>query len=143
MRRFLALFMVLLLAARGLLGDAMAMGLTAPHGPGAAGTPAVTAQAAGLHAAHDMHAGHATHEDLHQHQHQVTEHCSKADIDSGQGCASHLGHSCSACGICHSALANPALPELPGLAPAASLNAIAHTRFASAAPALATKPPIS
>lgn len=138
MRRFLALFMVLLLAARGLLGDAMAMGLTAPHD--ASPAIAVPTMATDIHAAHGMHAGHAIHEDAQATQ--AAGHC-KADADSGQGCADHSGHSCSACGICHSALANPALPDLPGLAPAAGLNATAHTRFASAAPAQATKPPIS
>ncbi|GGH56458.1 hypothetical protein GCM10010975_15160 [Comamonas phosphati] len=141
MRRFLALFMVLLLAARGLLGDAMATGLTAPHGAGANGTLAVAALAADMHAAHDMHAGHAVHEDMQVAQ--DAEHCSRTEADSSQGCASHSGHSCSACGICHSALADPALPELPGLAPEAGLNATAHTRFASAAPEQVTKPPIS
>ena len=133
MRRFLALFMVLLLAARGLLGDAMAMGLTAPHEAPAA----VAAMADDLH---EVHSGHALHQDA-QTAH-AAGHCN-ADADSGQGCGTHSGHSCSACGICHSALANPALPDLPGLAPEAGLNATAHTRFASAAPAQATKPPIS
>jgi hypothetical protein len=127
MRRFLALFMVLLLAARGLLGDAMATGLAMPHGA----PPAMAAMTT------DMHAGHAMHESA-----QASGHCN-ADTDPGQGCAGHAGHSCSACGICHSALANPALPALPGLVPDAGLNATAHTRFASAALAQVTKPPIS
>lgn len=135
MRRFLALFMVLLLAARGLLGDAMAMDLTAPHGTSPA--IAVPTMATDMHASHGMH---AIHEDAQATQ--AAGHC-KADADSGQGCADHSGHSCSACGICHSALANPALPDLPGLAPQAGLNATAHACFASAAPAQATKPPIS
>lgn len=136
MRRFLALFMVLLLAARGLLGDAMAMGLTTPHD-----APPAIGQATDMPAGHGMHSGgHALHEDAQTAQ--AAEHCN-ADADSGPGCASHLGHSCSACGICHSALAHPALPGLPGLGPEAGLNATADTRFASAAPARATKPPIS
>lgn len=141
MRRFLALFMVLLLAARGLLGDAMAMGLDMPHGSHACSSLAATAMASDPHAAHGMHAGHAMHEDAQAAQ--TAAHGSKADTDSGQGCADHSGPSCSACGICHSALAHPALPDLPGLAPEAGLNATAHTRFASAAPAQATKPPIA
>jgi hypothetical protein len=141
MRRFLALFMVLLLAARGLLGDAMAVGLTAPHGaPRTEPAVAVAALAADVHASHDRHAGHSQHEDAQTNQ--AAGHFN-ADADSSQDCASHSGHSCSACGICHSALANPALPAPPGLVPAAGLNATAHTRFASAAPAQVAKPPIS
>lgn len=141
MRRFLALFLVLLLAARGLLGDAMAMGLDMPHGTHVSSGLAAPAMATDPHAAHGMHAGHAMHEDAQAAR--TAEHGSKADTAPGQGCADHAGPSCSACGICHSALANPALPALPGLAPEAGLNASARTHFASALLAQAAKPPIS
>lgn len=122
MRRFLALFMILLLAARGLLGDAMAMGL---------------ADAASSHPVAAMTA-HAGHDGMTMVQTEAA-HCNMA-ADQDQDTASHT---CDACGICHSALANPAALMQQGLAPPAGLNTAAATRFASAALAQATKPPIS
>ena len=148
MRRFLSLFMVVLLALRGLAGDAMAMELS--------GQPLHTGHAkAEAHAldqmvamAHSLH--HAPADSLADGHHGMDSHHGAApnaaaicgsETASGD-CHQHEGH-CTACGICHSTLANP---QFTGLSPGEmrSEPSIHGTeRFASAAPAELVKPPIS
>ena len=115
MRRVLSLCLVLLLALRGLLGDAMAMGVMP--------VPAVPVQAQQAQEPHGHHAADAT-----------------ASTQDG-----HADHSagCSACGICHSAFSavHGALPRLALGESARPPHGSAQ--FASAQAAQATKPPIS
>ncbi|HQQ71913.1 MAG TPA: hypothetical protein PLL92_16625, partial [Alicycliphilus sp.] len=92
MRRVLSLALVMLLLVRGLLGDAMAMGL--------APMPAVPPAAQAVHAV------------------RLAQAPSQASHDGAtmvQDCCDYSGHSqpahqagCGACGICHAALAMPA-----------------------------------
>lgn len=132
MRACLSLLLMLMLALRGLMGDAMAMGLVAPV------IPAAVAE----HHASSM----ADHADM------DTDHVMASSSHGGSGSqvSDHSQHdpaqhgaSCSACGICHSAvdlfngagfaaLAAPSLARASGSAP-----------FASALLAQASKPPIS
>ena len=163
MRRFLSLFMVVLLALRGLAGDAMAMEQSAnpAQHTGHAPAPAqvwdqqVLVDLATMTA--DAHHGHAempadaqSHLQ-HLHHDQATTHpdqtssakattCSAHVADSD--CHQHEGH-CTACGICHSTLANPDLLALSLPLPQAALPAAGAARFASAATAELVKPPIS
>jgi hypothetical protein len=123
MRRGLSFVLVMLLVLRGLLGDAMAMGI-AP-----AATPIHTATAM-AHSSH--HTGHA--------EHAAPAHCTPSPTPDAGG-SDHAG--CTACGICHSA-ASPLEAFMPPLAPApGTLRPFGGARFASAPAAQAIKPPIS
>ncbi|MFT3811900.1 MAG: hypothetical protein QM740_00845 [Acidovorax sp.] len=126
MRRALSFFLVTLLLLRGLLGDAMAMGMAAPVAQAAA--PVHTAMEHGAHGNHGHHAEHA-----------APAHCTPEP--DGGGHADHTG--CTACGICHSAV-TPLEAFAPPLAPLpAALRPFGGARFASALAAQAIKPPIS
>ncbi|WP_367068146.1 hypothetical protein [Oryzisolibacter sp. LB2S] len=120
MRRLLSLALVMLLVLRGLLGDAMAMGLV----------PA-TATPQTMHAAGDQDHG------VHAHQ-AMERHCCDAAGDT------HAAHpsGCGACGICHSALALSAWMTPPETAPGHTHHPTQGVRFASAPAAQAIKPPI-
>ena len=124
MPRVLSLFLVLLLLVRGLVGDAMAVGVAAPFA--LAGATSVHAPAPG-HGCPDAQPVPAT-----------EGHCGAQGDHGAQG----TGH-CVACGICHSAFSVPrGVPgsQSPrGSAPRPEGSA----RFASAEPAPAFKPPIS
>ncbi|GAB2829023.1 hypothetical protein GCM10027276_34940 [Comamonas piscis] len=138
MRACLSLLLMLMLALRGLMGDAMAMGMVAPVMPAAMAEhhSSNMADHAGMDTGHVMAA--SSHCDTGQ---QVSHHSDPSD-HSQHDPAQH-GASCSACGICHSAvdlftgagfaaLAAPSLARASGSAP-----------FASALLAQASKPPIS
>lgn len=153
MRRFLSLFLVLLLALRGLAGDAMAMeqnaaqahhmdhaivqaqdlsqmaamAVDSPHGH-----TAMVADAQ-LHGHHDLGQGHKAAPS-------GPVFCSAETAHSD--CHQHEGH-CTACGICHSTLATPELLSPHSSAHRALLLAHGTARFASAAPFELVKPPIS
>ena len=120
MRRIASLALVFLLVLRGLLGDAMAMGLA----PMPADAHATAPQA---------HEGRAMH-------------CADgaASADTAGHHEQHDQHpACTACGICHSAVSVPgSVPALP-LAAGGALHPHGGARFASAAAAQAIKPPIS
>ena len=125
MRRGLSFFIVMLLVLRGLLGDAMAMGVApvtlpvAPlqhHMPLAAEHGSVSAAAAA---------------------------CPTQEAASADDCGHASGPICSACGICHSTLFSPELLA-PALSPQLrALYPLGSTRFVSASAALDIKPPIS
>lgn len=153
MRRFFSLFMVLLLALRGLAGDAMAMEQNtdqAHHmGHALVQTPSLDEVAAMAAAVHHAHASLAADARAHEHHDMGPSHkaapvgavaCSANAADSD--CHQHEGH-CTACGICHSTLANPELLTLHSSLPLAAQPAHGAARFASAAPADLVKPPIS
>lgn len=141
MRRSLSFMLVVLLVLRGLLGDAMAMGVapvalpTAPldqrtampaergvvsHHQGHAGADAATVAAAATPPA-----------------------CTAEDAADALHCGHASGPACSACGICHSALFAMSALLQPLALQSVALQPVGHTPFASAAAALATKPPIS
>ena len=140
MRRFLSLFMVLLLALRGLAGDAMAMeqNTVPPHLMGheqsqSHAQPLDEMASMAQHLHHDMVSHHEAAPN-------TATTCS-ADAASSD-CHQHEGH-CTACGICHSTLATPELLSPHATAPRAVLLAHGTARFASAAPIQLVKPPIS
>lgn len=120
--------MALLLIARGLLGDAMALGMA----QAASAPPAVAA----AHAEHAPDAA-AKAQALQQH---CAGDAATPDCASGQA---HGGAACAACGLCHAGpLAAP--PALDGpTALAASAPAVHSERFASALAARAIRPPIA
>lgn len=126
MRRALSFFLVTLLLLRGLLGDAMAMGMTPGIAP-------VAQAAAPAHAAME-HGGHGAHAD----------HIAPAHCTPSPDCSDHADHTgCTACGICHSAV-SPLTAFAPPPAPSSgTLRPFGGARFASALAAQAIKPPIS
>ena len=147
MRRILSLLLMLLLVLRGLVGTAMAAGmvpvLLPADGPPQPMMQSVQQQAHSVHQAHASDALAAAT----QAPDQGTTHTPCADPASGPcGDAATHAHSplCSACEICHSVLLVPPLwgSNLPR--PVASeVQPGATARFASAAAALAIKPPIA
>ena len=162
MRRALSVFLVLMLVLRGLLGDAMAMGLMAgEHGGvpasqhaahGGSATPGVThlseAQTAVAATAHSAHADPAST----SHHPSVKSvdvanspgHCASADAQHGatSDCDSSQHAHCAACGICHSPLGAWASLSLPHAAPAQAAPMASLPAFASAVLAQVAKPPI-
>ena len=154
MRALMSCLLILTLALRGLLGDAMAMGIVAPAMPEAAHTvhPAVqestahhghvdahTAEPASLH---DNTAHAAAQPTLLETAHASAGHCAPAEHSSCSDSSAH-GAACSACGICHSPVGLAGLAALPALAPSHSLTLAGDARFASAWTAPVAKPPIS
>ena len=161
-----------MLVLRGLLGDAMAMGLMAGGGHGDA--PASQHAAVPTHANHAMHANldeplaasesrHDSHSSAHATQlheasaeaahHASTSqadassmaHCASADAQRGatSDCDSSQHAHCAACGICHSPLGTWASLGLPHAAPAQVAPMGSLPAFASAVLAQVAKPPIS
>lgn len=136
MRRSLSLILVMLLVLRGLLGDAMAMG-TAPVASLGAPAHHFTSVAA----ERPMTTPHQDHVGANEH---VTVIVSTAgEASSAPDCGHTSGPTCSACGICHSALFIP-YPLVQSLShQPCALHPLSSTPFASAPAALAIKPPIS
>ena len=142
MRRFFSLFLMMLLALRGLAGDVMAMESPAAHSPAA-----MLASTAAMHMSHDM-----TGDDSHAH-HEHTDHGNHAAAEAPQcsadagndtgGCGSHDSNHCTTCGLCHSAMGQSSIAIFTGAAPASSQAPHGADRFASIAPAAQIKPPIS
>lgn len=142
MHRFLSLFMMLLLALRGLAGDVMAMESPAAHSPAA-----MVASTSAMHLSHNMADSdlHAHHEHGGHSEHAATEapQCSAADSSGTSGCDSHDGNHCTTCGLCHSAMGQSSIAIFAGSAPASSQAPYRVDRFASIAPSAQIKPPIS
>ena len=150
MRRFLSLFMMLLLALRGLAGDVMAMESPAAHSP-AHMVAAVTQQMAdmdhsmahGSHMGMNMDMSHDEHAAMTMHHGpghgSASVQCGAADASD---CGSHGGH-CTTCGLCHSAMGQSSIAIFAGSAPASSQAPYRVDRFASIAPSAQIKPPIS
>lgn len=140
MRRGLHIFLVLLLALRGLLGDAMAMGIapTQPH--------ASTEAHGAVHALMDHGTAHEAQATVHDHGsglHGAVAPDACAPDTPCADCGQGHGPGCAACGICHSALFHPGLPVVPQAQAPATPRPHRGARFASAPAALAIKPPIS
>ncbi len=133
MRRFLSLFMMLL-ALRGLAGDAMALESPSAHAPAHMATMAA---AHGAHASGDEQ--HAAHHGAADHASARAAHCGSADTDD---CGSH-DRQCTTCGLCHTAMDQAHSATFAGPAPASSQAPHGADRFASIAPAAQIKPPIS
>lgn len=154
MRRFLSLFMVFLLALRGLAGDAMAMEQNANHarhmGHEQTQRHAQSLdRSAAMH--HSLHHGHAApmadggppgHHDRNSHQRSAAGATTACSADVNSDCHQHEGH-CTACGICHSTLATPELQSPQASAPPGLMRVHGAVRFASAAHFELVKPPIS
>ncbi len=144
MRRSFSFVLVMLLVLRGLLGDAMAMGVA----PVALPTAPLHQQAAmaaeqGVVSHHQGHAGTHSADAATTAAIATTSACTAEGAADSPHCGHESGPTCSACGICHSALfAMSALLQPLALQPVA-LQSVGHTPFASAAAALAIKPPIS
>ena len=119
--------LVLMLVLRGLLGDAMAMGMvqTMPS--------------------HDaMPTAHAT---MTQHDHEQpsasADHCGDAKTMQSCGSSQHHDTGCSACDICNSSLLASTVPVLASLSSPQTQPLAPGQRFVSALPAQVVKPPIS
>lgn len=147
MRRIFSLLLMLLLVLRGLMGMAMAAGmvpvLLPTDGPPQSGQQPVQQQA---HSVHQAHASDAL-ADATQAPDQSTAHTPCADPASSP-CGDPATHAhsplCSACEICHSALLVAPWWSNSLLHPVASkVQPGATALFASAAAALAIKPPIA
>ena len=135
MRRFLSLFMMLLLALRGLAGDAMAIESPTAHAPAHAVAAAV---AAATHSTHVMDSDQHAHHGADQANAQAA-HCGTANSDD---CSAH-DKQCTTCGLCHTAMDQAHSATFAGPAPASSQAPHGADRFASIAPAAQIKPPIS
>ncbi|MFG5777381.1 hypothetical protein ACFIQF_09910 [Comamonas sp. J-3] len=156
MRALLSCLLILTLVLRGLLGDAMAMGIVAPAMPEAAHSAHQAAPTdtdaghhghAGAHSAAPAeqaiaHSDAAAHHQTEKAKHAPASHCAPAD-NSACGDSGIHGAVCSACGICHSPVGLAGLAALPALAPSHSLALAGDARFASAWSAPVAKPPIS
>ena len=150
MRRCLSLFMMLLLALRGLAGDVMAMESPAAHSP-AHMVAAVTQQMAdmdhsmahGSHMGINMDMSHDEHAAMTMHHGpghgSASVQCGAADASD---CGSHGGH-CTTCGLCHTALGQPQWALFNTPIPATIQPRHGADRFASIAPLALIKPPIS
>ena len=143
MRRFVSIAFIFLLALRGLLGDAMAMGIV----------PALAGDAAGhsqmQHVGHDMGSQHAMASSSSDHGVDLPHgsaggHCASAasGVTDACGDGSHQV-TCSACDICHSSFHTPALLDWSADAQPDTLQAERSTAFLSATSAEVAKPPIS
>ena len=120
-----------------------------PDSPGNAGSPVLTATAAaplGM-VVHTLHAAAANpHGMAPEHASGMHPPCAGAAPAACDGTSPDHAHSplCSACEICHSALLAPPPPAaVPHGVSAGQVQAGASDRFASAAAALAIKPPIA
>lgn len=139
MRRCLSLFMVLLLALRGLLGDAMAMQMV-PAMPSTLSVSHTTGHSEHAALAVSLRSNHAT-ADTTAHDSSAT-HCATAAPS-----ADHCGHSdssthCSTCAMCHAAWCLHSLVTAPPTLPTGMLPSPRAAAFVSAALRSLIKPPI-
>ena len=150
MRTWLSFLLVITLVLRGLLGNAMAMGVVAPVMPASHtahsqpsvpehGTPAVSNHLT----AHPNHSGNDSEHSLHQAVQLTAGHCTPSSAHDCGADSAHGSGACSACGICHSSAGLPSLMAAPLPAPCAQHIAAFAARFVSTAPAALVKPPIS
>lgn len=132
MRACLSLLLILMLALRGLMGDAMAMGMVAPVMPAAMAEH----HASSLVDHADMGTSHTSAD---------SSHCSTGDDPAchGEHDPAQHGASCSACGICHSAVDLYNDAGFAALASPSLARASGSALFASALLNQASKPPIS
>ncbi|MCS4292511.1 hypothetical protein M2375_000717 [Comamonas sp. BIGb0152] len=138
MRACLSLLLMLMLALRGLMGDAMAMGMVAPVMPAAMAEH----HASSLVDHADIGTSHISHTSA------DSRHCSTGDDlachgDHGKHDPAQHGASCSACGICHSAIDLFNDAGFAALASPSLARASGSALFASALLTQASKPPIS
>lgn len=140
MRRGLSFMLVMLLVLRGLLGDAMAMDMVPVTAPTAQlhQHASMTAER-GINSHDQDHAGGNEHGSVIA----SASACLADETASTSECGHASGPTCSACGICHSALFTPDPLALPLPAQPCALPFLCSMHFASAAAAQAIKPPIS
>ena len=143
MRRVLSLFIMLLLALRGLAGDAMAIESPAAHDPVHA---IAAATAVATHMSHGMRDTHDKSGDEHAH-HQPAAHAaadmSQCGSANASDCDAHEHSHCTTCGLCHTAMGHADHLVLAGPGPAPSQPSLEADRFISVAAASLIKPPIS
>ncbi|WCM91701.1 hypothetical protein M5C99_15050 [Acidovorax sp. NCPPB 2350] len=141
---FLAL--IVLVALRGLVGPAMATQMAVGMAHGQQAAPAQGAAAQAHHG--EGHGGHPAETDTGAGAGAGLPACHTAGgALSAPDCDPHTAHAphaaCADCEICHTAVITPP-PAAIGAPPhGGGLRALAATRFASALPARATKPPIA
>lgn len=161
MRRGLFFFLIVLTLLRGLVAPAMAAGMALPHFAATAAS-----QESPSTAAPPLHTGHAN--DGHTAQHAMAaaqqswpahdgqadhgSHCQDDRAMPASGTDGHasacgeagLAHAaCADCDICHTAVMAPLALRSTFDARVGAKPDLRPSRFASALPALATKPPIS
>ena len=143
MRRSLYFMLMVVLVLRGLTGTAMAAGVLAPLSP-MAGTQHQQAPLPVDAQAHSsMHGVHSASED--DHPAGVSAPIDVSCESASTSCAGHDHHasSCSACGICHSALLDSADLLAPAQHASGTRLPISCAQFDSAPAALVIKPPIA
>lgn len=133
MRHAVAMILGLLLVLRGLLGDAMAMGVA----PATPAQPTIAAAATHHAMASDTH-DHGGHDGDHASA-SAQPHC----CDTGGAVHAEHPAGCSACGACHSAFYAPVWAPAFHARHDSRLQPHPGTHFASATAAQAIKPPIS
>jgi len=160
MRRGLFLFLIVLTILRGLVGPAMATTMVLPHTTAAPAAyhgmqhDVASAMQEQLPLSHGDHHGHASARvsPAHTPAVSVSGECHGSAAMASQGVASdvvdHCGSgpahaACADCDICHTAVLAPPSPHGPTVAAAPAGLDLQSARFASAAPAPVTKPPIS
>ena len=143
MRRGLYFMLMVVLVLRGLTGTAMAAGVLAPLSP-MAGTQhqqaplPVDAQAhSSMHGVYDA--------SEHAHSAAVSAAVAASCDSASTSCAEHDHHAstCSACGICHSAMLDSAALLAPAQHASGTRLPISCAQFDSAPAALVIKPPIA
>lgn len=137
MRRCLSLFLVLLLALRGLLGDAMAMQMV-PAAPSTLSASHTTGHSEHAASAVSLRSNHGMTDATHD---SSATHCATAPS------ADHCGHNdssthCSTCTMCHAAWCLHSLLTAPPALPTGMLPSPRAAAFASAALRSLIKPPI-
>jgi len=160
MHRGLFLFLIVLTTLRGLVGPAMATTMVLPHTTAAPAAHhgmqhdvASTVQDQ-LPSSHGDHNGHASApaNAAHTAAVNVSGECHGSVVTALHGVASDVFEDCGSgpahaacadCDICHTAVLAPPSPHRPTVAAAPAGLDLQSTRFASAAPAPVTKPPIS
>lgn len=137
MRRCLSLFMVLLLALRGLLGDAMAMQMV-PAMPSTLSASHTTGHSEHAALAVSLRSNHGMTDATHD---SSAMHCATAPS------ADHCSHSdssthCSTCAMCHAVWCLHSMAAAPPALPTGMLPNPRAAAFASAALRSLIKPPI-
>ncbi|GKS90791.1 hypothetical protein [Acidovorax sp. SUPP2539] len=146
------LFLIVLMALRGLAGNAMAAGMLPAVGTAAHAAHAAAEPRSGTPPAHTLHTAApsdaAALAPCHGEATAPSAEAAQAPHGGAGDASPHTSHhahdgGCSACGICHSAMLTPPLADPARTALPRAPLPLAERRFASALTAQAIKPPIS
>ena len=143
MRRGLYFMLMVVLVLRGLTGTAMAAGVLAPLSPMAGAQHQHAPLPDDPQAHSSMHGVYDASE--HAHSAAVSAAVAASCDSASTSCAEHDHHAstCSACGICHSAMLDSAALLAPAQHASGTRLPISCAQFDSAPAALVIKPPIA